>query len=97
MIAIILFTASCLSLGYLVFKFKQTKHFKYSKNTELNVVTVAGSGGHTTELIRILQTLEDELNSANLYFYVADTDKHSINKINKFLDGTDSLKSSISN
>ena len=88
--SIILFLISLFCYFYL--KFQQTKHLKFEKNKKINVVTVAGSGGHTTELIRLLKTLESEIESARIYFYVADTDKHSMNKIEKFVEDSKMVK-----
>ncbi|KAM5256287.1 UDP-N-acetylglucosamine transferase subunit ALG14 [Ctenodactylus gundi] len=54
----------------------------------LSVLVVAGSGGHTTEILRLLGSLSSAYSPR--HYVIADTDKISANKINSFeLDRAD--------
>ncbi|XP_055962566.1 UDP-N-acetylglucosamine transferase subunit ALG14 homolog [Sorex fumeus] len=48
----------------------------------LSLLVVAGSGGHTTEILRLLGSLSDAYSPR--HYVIADTDKMSIQKINEF-------------
>ncbi|KAM6167215.1 UDP-N-acetylglucosamine transferase subunit ALG14 [Erethizon dorsatum] len=54
----------------------------------LSLLVVAGSGGHTTEILRLLGSLSSAYSPR--HYVIADTDKMSANKINSFeLDRAD--------
>ncbi|XP_063481648.1 UDP-N-acetylglucosamine transferase subunit ALG14 isoform X1 [Symphalangus syndactylus] len=54
----------------------------------LSILVVAGSGGHTTEILRLLGSLSNAYSPR--YYVIADTDEMSANKINSFeLDRAD--------
>lgn len=46
----------------------------------LSLLVVAGSGGHTTEILRLLETLSDAYSPR--HYVIADTDEMSAHKIN---------------
>ncbi|XP_020945841.1 UDP-N-acetylglucosamine transferase subunit ALG14 homolog isoform X4 [Sus scrofa] len=48
----------------------------------LSLLVVAGSGGHTTEILRLLETLSDAYSPR--HYVIADTDEMSAHKINSF-------------
>ncbi|CAI9151885.1 unnamed protein product [Rangifer tarandus platyrhynchus] len=48
----------------------------------LSLLVVAGSGGHTTEILRLLENLSDAYSPR--HYIVADTDEMSTHKINSF-------------
>ncbi|OWK04594.1 ALG14, partial [Cervus elaphus hippelaphus] len=48
----------------------------------LSILVVAGSGGHTTEILRLLENLSDAYSPR--HYIVADTDEMSTHKINSF-------------
>ncbi|XP_047641205.1 UDP-N-acetylglucosamine transferase subunit ALG14 homolog isoform X1 [Phacochoerus africanus] len=48
----------------------------------LSLLVVAGSGGHTTEILRLLETLSDAYSPR--HYVIADTDDMSAHKINSF-------------
>ena len=55
-----------------------------SKN--LKILTVAGSGGHTNELVRLMSSLFEEnskfrASETEINILIAETDKHSLSKI----------------
>jgi len=52
-------------------------------NTPLKILAVAGSGGHTTELLRMLKSLPN-INFKQVNYIVANSDKMSSNKIKAF-------------
>ncbi|EAW73026.1 asparagine-linked glycosylation 14 homolog (yeast), isoform CRA_a [Homo sapiens] len=54
----------------------------------LSILVVAGSGGHTTEILRLLGSLSNAYSPR--HYVIADTDEMSANKINSFeLDRAD--------
>ncbi|XP_054311401.1 UDP-N-acetylglucosamine transferase subunit ALG14 homolog isoform X2 [Pongo pygmaeus] len=54
----------------------------------LSILVVAGSGGHTTEILRLLGSLSSAYSPR--HYVIADTDEMSANKINSFeLDRAD--------
>ncbi|XP_030615746.1 UDP-N-acetylglucosamine transferase subunit ALG14 homolog isoform X2 [Delphinapterus leucas] len=48
----------------------------------LSLLVVAGSGGHTTEILRLLENLSDAYSPR--HYIIADTDEMSAHKINSF-------------
>ncbi|KAJ8784571.1 hypothetical protein J1605_007922 [Eschrichtius robustus] len=48
----------------------------------LSLLVVAGSGGHTTEILRLLKNLSDAYSPR--HYIIADTDEMSAHKINSF-------------
>nr|XP_058912932.1 UDP-N-acetylglucosamine transferase subunit ALG14 homolog isoform X3 [Kogia breviceps] len=48
----------------------------------LSLLVVAGSGGHTTEILRLLEKLSDAYSPR--HYIIADTDEMSAHKINSF-------------
>ena len=50
----------------------------------MRVLAVLGSGGHTTEMLRIVKILDDEF--MPLSFVYAETDKHSSDQVQEVIE-----------
>ncbi|KAL4668023.1 hypothetical protein H8958_018179 [Nasalis larvatus] len=60
----------------------------FTPRESLSILVVAGSGGHTTEILRLLGSLSNAYSPR--HYVIADTDEMSANKINSFeLDRAD--------
>ncbi|XP_011795421.1 PREDICTED: UDP-N-acetylglucosamine transferase subunit ALG14 homolog isoform X1 [Colobus angolensis palliatus] len=60
----------------------------FTPRESLSILVVAGSGGHTTEILRLLGSLSSAYSPR--HYVIADTDEMSANKINSFeLDRAD--------
>uniref|UniRef100_H9FQZ4 UDP-N-acetylglucosamine transferase subunit ALG14 n=1 Tax=Macaca mulatta TaxID=9544 RepID=H9FQZ4_MACMU len=60
----------------------------FTPRESLSILVVAGSGGHTTEILRLLGSLSNAYSPR--HYVIADTDEMSANKINSFeLDQAD--------
>ncbi|XP_053105886.1 UDP-N-acetylglucosamine transferase subunit ALG14 homolog [Hemicordylus capensis] len=77
-------TAILLSLLLLLFtaRFFQTKQAHAPRNAAVSLLVVAGSGGHTTEILRLLSSLSQAYSPR--HYVLADSDKMSEEKINSF-------------
>ncbi|XP_071954276.1 UDP-N-acetylglucosamine transferase subunit ALG14-like [Antedon mediterranea] len=85
-IILVLFTRLLVVLLSLGKQSKCTNH-----NGKIKVLVIAGSGGHTSEVIRLLSGLSDSY--APRIYVVADTDTMSHEKIKKFEDSKKNIES----
>jgi beta-1,4-N-acetylglucosaminyltransferase len=58
----------------------QNGHFRIPRRTPISTVVVLGSGGHTTEMLQLLQSLNPDLYQP-LTFIVAKTDTTSLRRV----------------
>lgn len=56
----------------------------------MRVLAVLGSGGHTTEMLRIVKILDDEF--MPLSFVYAETDKHSLDQVKEVIEKPYSIR-----
>lgn len=69
----------CLRLGYVLMKLKTEPRQRYNTHKPARTLIILGSGGHTTEMIAVI----NELNKRNYmprFYIVAHTDRHSETK-----------------
>ncbi|XP_061489718.1 UDP-N-acetylglucosamine transferase subunit ALG14 homolog isoform X2 [Rhineura floridana] len=66
----------------LVTRFFSTKRAHVPRNTAVSLLVVAGSGGHTTEILRLLSSLSQTYSPR--HYVLADSDKMSEEKICTF-------------
>ncbi|KAJ7332480.1 hypothetical protein JRQ81_014660 [Phrynocephalus forsythii] len=76
--------AALLLLGLLLLtaRFFQTKQARFPHKDSVKVLVVAGSGGHTTEILRLLGSLSQKYSPR--HYVLADSDKMSEEKICSF-------------
>ncbi|XP_062992198.1 UDP-N-acetylglucosamine transferase subunit ALG14 homolog [Elgaria multicarinata webbii] len=77
-------TAALLSLLLLLFAARlfQTRRARVPPNAAVSLLVVAGSGGHTTEILRLLSSLSQTYSPR--HYVLADSDKMSEEKIRSF-------------
>ncbi|KAH0618407.1 hypothetical protein JD844_017562, partial [Phrynosoma platyrhinos] len=63
-------------------RFFQRKQTRGPRNAAVKVLAVAGSGGHTTEILRLLSSLSQAYSPR--HYVLADSDKMSEDKIHSF-------------
>lgn len=59
-------------------------------HSQVRVLAVLGSGGHTTEMLRIVKILDDEF--MPLSFVYAETDKHSSDQVKEVIEKPYSIR-----
>ena len=59
-------------------------------HSQVRVLAVLGSGGHTTEMLRIVRILDDEF--MPLSFVYAETDKHSLDQVKEVIEKPYSIR-----
>ena len=59
-------------------------------HSQVRVLAVLGSGGHTTEMLRIVKILDDEF--MPLSFVYAETDKHSLDQVKEVIEKPYSIR-----
>lgn len=75
-----LFVIFCMRCVYLILTLNNRCFSAYSKKNKFKTIIVIGSGGHTTEILRIIKHLNPHQFTPRIYA-VADSDDKSINKI----------------
>lgn len=63
------------------FQFKKSNLAKFSKSQNLSLISVLGSGGHTNEMLRLIQNFPVDQSKLKVTFLIAETDVHSEDKI----------------
>lgn len=82
-LAPLVFTVLVIGLSVCLPVFRQGPRKNPHPDKPLSTMVVWGSGGHTAEMLRLLQTMNTSKFSP-WYFVLADTDKHSAAKIEKW-------------